>query len=846
MKSGRQACGVSSKMWRILENEIGTIDEGKAALGMSGVRSSTRPPRVRPTRPLSVDALFEYSSWLSVVASRIVNELTETETSLLIAAQEPRSCEGANRVEYERTKRYCLYKVLENSVLWLTFGEAMRSWNRSPQVSVNSYYRTFHYLGVFEAAPVAVASYRRLRVPTASSVFGRLALFQVSQEGTTEMGKAGAMRSSSCFMREAVKLSTESAEPVNRESEKEGGGRGSRVSVRQNRVVNRHRSGTDDAEVAESEGVLATSPWEVLASPVEQTLSLDLSLPLHPNAGTSKMNRKWIFLFLCALIICSCAFAQNQSGVNITDSDDMSFDEDPILKYRPDFSRSLPVQILITGIVLTLTSVLLLHLLFTAQYHWPLAPVNFALQISAVFTLLISLIATLQVILSTATKESRTWPYMLNYIAVDIPPLNEIDGESTWTDGEQAAWSLMNATTSALIQITHIQFLTLLFPSSLEKRLIFSLLGPLALVSAVMQLLPLKDLHDSKLASITAAVQNVCNATLSLLFTVSLLLWGFFVNRKKAWRTDGGTAAFGAGAITLALASTAITFIYIPHKDQYDWLPGLMWAVILWQSFLETERTEREAQREERKAETFLKGLTGALGFEGKKRVVVLESDEEGRLHPVEDDHEHEDSLDRRSSRRRRGSDESGRASIADSTRRSTGFFARIANHRATRVLYGWYQLLRHAHFTAAQEQAVENVEKINQVYGGENRDNRDPDPGVVGWGLGSFGIRQRGAEIREGEERARVVTSDDEVGSGSEDEAADRGSDGSSGDMRRRKRRKDIQPNEERRRSRRDMREREQDRQPQMNDDGEHRSSSMWWWGPLRRWRLQDSTVYS
>ena len=130
--------------------------------------------------------------------------------------------------------------------------------------------------------------------------------------------------------------------------------------------------------------------------PSSKPCPLTSCCPCHPNAGTSKMNRKWIFLFLCALIICTCAFAQNQTGVNITDSDDMyvfpalrssdslvlsqmtrlifpnhyrSFDEDPILKYRPDFSRSLPVQILITGIVLTLTSVLLLHLLFTAQYH---------------------------------------------------------------------------------------------------------------------------------------------------------------------------------------------------------------------------------------------------------------------------------------------------------------------------------------------------------------------------------------------------------------------------------------------------------------------------------------------
>ena len=108
-----------------------------------------------------------------------------------------------------------------------------------------------------------------------------------------------------------------------------------------------------------------------------------------------------------------------------------------------------------TGIVLTLTSVLLIHLLFTAQYHWPLAPVNYALQVSAVCTLLTSHIATLHVVLQAASLESRQWPYMLNYVAVDIPPLQERDD---WTSGELAAWLLMNATTSALIQVSHLPF----------------------------------------------------------------------------------------------------------------------------------------------------------------------------------------------------------------------------------------------------------------------------------------------------------------------------------------------------------------------------------------------------
>lgn len=134
---------------------------------------------------------------------------------------------------------------------------------------------------------------------------------------------------------------------------------------------------------------------------------------------------------------------------------DASYGADPILQYRPNFTRSLPIQILLTGTVLTLTAVLFIHLIFTVQYHWPLAPVNYILQISGVATLLISLIATLHVVLTASIEESRQWPYMLSYIAVDIPPL-ATDGEkdsSGWTWLEQATWLAMNATISGLIQV---------------------------------------------------------------------------------------------------------------------------------------------------------------------------------------------------------------------------------------------------------------------------------------------------------------------------------------------------------------------------------------------------------
>ncbi|KAI0795122.1 hypothetical protein C8Q75DRAFT_749002 [Abortiporus biennis] len=568
------------------------------------------------------------------------------------------------------------------------------------------------------------------------------------------------------------------------------------------------------------------------------------------------MDRRWCLFILCTLLVCT--YAQNATDSASNDTNTPSYAFDPILQYRPSFACSLPIQILMTGIVLTLTSVLLIHLIFTGQYHWPLAPVNYALQLSAVFTLLISLIATLQVILATATRESRSWPYMLNYISVGVPPLTMTNNSGRtdsddWSSGELAAWSLMNATTSALIQITHIQFLTLLFPSGLERRLIFTLLGPLAIVSAIMQLLPLHDPQDDKLISISSAVQNVCNATLSLIFTAALFIWGFLVNRRQAWRTDGGTAAFGAGALMLALASTAITFIYIPNKDQYVWMPPLMWAVILWQSFLgwwwwvgsgmgvgevdellrreekrrrrRKEKLEKRKQRKE-KTELFWRGVAGALGYESKQTKSQFNS-------PRMDQPSQPVTLVQS-----RISGSSSGTSTAPS-----GFLSRLVGNRAGRALYGWFLLLRHAHLTAAREQAVEHGERIQQVYGQETQDP-SREPGVVGWGLGSYAIRQREAggrreDLLDLEEEELELDSRCTSVSGSDEGEGDRQS--VEGDVRRRRARQFSQGSDS-----------EAIEMKPMGEDGaqqtttSHQPSSMWWWGPLQRWRHQDTTVYS
>lgn len=524
------------------------------------------------------------------------------------------------------------------------------------------------------------------------------------------------------------------------------------------------------------------------------------------------------------LSFCTLALAGNSSGL----------DSDPYLQYRPAFARSLPVQILLTGVVLTLVAVLFIHLIFTAQYHWPLAPVNYVLQLSGVISLLISLIATIHVVLSATANESGKWPYMLSYIAVNTPPLDRDQDTSDWSVAERATWLVMNASTSGLIQITHIQFLTLLYPSRLEGRLIFTLLGPLAIVAAVMQLLPINDSASANL--VASAVKNVCNATLSLLFTASLFIWGFLVNRKQAWRTDGGTAAFGCAALSLAVVSTALNFLYVPREEEYVWLPSLMWAVILWQSFLGwwwwvgagsasglygehdiEEKLIREAKRESRrregrerrketkqKAKKVWKGVAGAF--------VPKDNLQQGSSPQA-------DSLDV-STHSLPGSPtpSAAPASFVDSGY-SAATFTTLPRHLPA-IAHRWYASLRRAHVIAAQAQAAERVERLRELDM-----NGSPDVGWFGWSLGSFGRVGRSPVTDRTDREFELYDRSDPA-----------------------KWRVNTTPQLQEHRT-----DREQPRRRKVAAAGDADASptpatqlqSVWWWGPLARWRLQDSTVY-
>ncbi|KAF8911539.1 hypothetical protein CPB84DRAFT_1842040 [Gymnopilus junonius] len=447
------------------------------------------------------------------------------------------------------------------------------------------------------------------------------------------------------------------------------------------------------------------------------------------------------------------------------------FPNDPYLAFRPPFARSLPVQIMLTGVVLTLVAVLFVHLLFTAQYHWPLAPVNYVLQLSGVTTLLISLIATIHVVLSATFAESEKWPYMLSYIAVNVPPLDVSTNEAEWSIAEKATWLVMNASTSGLIQITHIQFLTILYPSRLEGRLIFTLLGPLAVLAAVMQLLPISG--SPSVYTVANSIRNVCNATLSLLFTLALFIWGLLVNRKQAWRTEGGTPVFGCAALSLAVISTALNFLYVHKQEEFVWLPSLMWAVVLWQSFLawwwwvgagaggasaalafasEDERLEEKlrwvAKKEKRRQEKREKK-------EEKKRKKAMKKQNDPSSSP-----------DSSSPPRRRRSTDADAPSVTLTSGDSITSTSSLHSYLTTLpkllpvILYRWYTSLRRAHNAAALVQAAEHVERMRelgregvvveapqvvQTPGGGARSVRlDVEVDGWGWGWEGFGWRRR------------------------------------------------------------------------------------------------------
>ncbi len=111
-------------------------------------------------------------------------------------------------------------------------------------------------------------------------------------------------------------------------------------------------------------------------------------------------------------------------------------DVDPYLSYRPTFGYSMPAQVFIQGITFTLLAVLLIHILFTTPYHWPLSRLNYILQVSGILLVMGSVLLSAGLTLTAPDVTAQKWPYMLEYISVTIPP-------DDWPIAAQAAYQLL-------------------------------------------------------------------------------------------------------------------------------------------------------------------------------------------------------------------------------------------------------------------------------------------------------------------------------------------------------------------------------------------------------------------
>ncbi|PKI82575.1 hypothetical protein MVES_003368 [Malassezia vespertilionis] len=244
------------------------------------------------------------------------------------------------------------------------------------------------------------------------------------------------------------------------------------------------------------------------------------------------------------------------------------------------FIVSGPVQILVIGIVLAMSAVLFVQLIFTGPYHYQLNKVNFIFQIlsSFLFFALMAVIAALA--LNYDKQYGTTYPYVFPFT---LDPLIKIGEDRPVV--QRVFASILPALAMITGHFTHIQFLTLLFPSALEARLIYWMLGPLAIIEAGMYFSQLANTHVVKVRDLGDAIESVCESTLSLLYMFALTFWGVFVCGRRAWRTDGATTMFGSAALTLALFKTVVSFIHIAY-DRIDWILFISWALTIWQSWL--------------------------------------------------------------------------------------------------------------------------------------------------------------------------------------------------------------------------------------------------------------------
>ncbi|KAI5891905.1 uncharacterized protein SCHCODRAFT_02667474 [Schizophyllum commune H4-8] len=131
---------------------------------------------------------------------------------------------------------------------------------------------------------------------------------------------------------------------------------------------------------------------------------------------------------------------------------------------------------------------------------------------------------------------------------------------------------------------------------------------PMAIVASVMQLIPISQ--NTKAIDTASAIRNACNTTLS-----------------SSSPHPFSSGAFLSTADKLsARKATGLNTLYVHREEEYVWLPGLIWAVILCVSGVfgpaqhprreegskEHDRTPEETELAARES-TALSGSTGTL-----------------------------------------------------------------------------------------------------------------------------------------------------------------------------------------------------------------------------------------
>lgn len=87
----------------------------------------------------------------------------------------------------------------------------------------------------------------------------------------------------------------------------------------------------------------------------------------------------------------------------------------------PPFVLSYPVHVLMNGIVFAFIVSLLVHVIFTAVYHFPLNRMNFLLQLASCLLMLIMECTKIGITLSRMSYAGSVWPFMFPFMAPRLP-----------------------------------------------------------------------------------------------------------------------------------------------------------------------------------------------------------------------------------------------------------------------------------------------------------------------------------------------------------------------------------------------------------------------------------------